>query len=226
MIECHATTRFPLWLVPLVGFLLAVPIWAVETTGAQQPAPAGEQLPGGDQGPPPLPAGALRIVGYTWHKNRVAICAEEPGSPIVRGVRLIAPTRVWVADGNRTRRTATGSGTCDPAWSPTGDRLAVAAPDGLWVLSADLAVTRHLVDTRHRETPANEFARRTISRPQWAPDATRLAFLASNGGTSWVEVIDARTGEALYNSDAETYDFAWGADSRSLRFGSRVARLP
>ena len=210
-------------LLPALAFALLT--ITVGTVGAQQP-PEGEQLPGGDPGPPPLPPGAIRVVRYTWSEDRVAICAEEPGPPIVRGVRLIQPTRVWVTDGVKTRRIATAPGTCDPAWSPAGDWLAVAAPDGLWILSGDLRITLHLVDTRHRDAPASEFDHRTLSQPQWAPDASRLAFLVSNGGTSWVEVIDARTGEALYDSDPETYEFAWGGDSRSLRFGSRVARLP
>ncbi len=100
------------------------------------------------------------------------------------------------------------------------------APDGLWVLSGDLRATTHLVDARHSDEPANEFAHRTLSQPSWAPDASALAFLVSNGATSWVEVVDARTGEMLYSSDPETYQFEWEADSRSLRFGSRVVRLP
>ncbi len=203
----------------LVGLLAAMP------AAAQQP-PDGEHEPVEDPGPPPLPPGAIRLVNYARHAALVAVCAEEPGLPIERGGRLIPRTRVWVQRETEVRQVATAPGTCDPAWSPDGDWVAVAAPDGLWVLSSDLHVTMHLVDTRHTEAPANEFDHRTLSGPQWAPDASRLAFLVSNGGTSWVEVVDARTGEVLYNSDPETYEFAWGVDSRSLRFGSRVARLP
>ena len=195
---------------------------------AQQQPPEGEVAPAEEPGTPPVPPGAVRLVNFTWHKDktRVAICAEEPGPAIERGARFIPPTRVWIHDGATTLQIATDPGTCDPAWSPDGDRVAVVAPDGLWVLSADLSVTMHLVDTRHTEAPANEFDHRTLSRPLWSPDAAGLAFLVSNGGTSWVEVVDARTGQMLYTSDPETYDYAWGADSRSLRFGSRVARFP
>ena len=200
-----------------------------EVTGLsyQQP-PDGEVVPTEDPGTPPVPPGAIRLVNFTWHKDktRVAICAEESGLAIERAARFIPPTRVWVFDGTITRQIATDPGTCDPAWSPDGEWIAVVAPDGLWVLSADLSVTMHLVDTRHTEGPANGFDRRTLSRPLWSPDAAGLAFLVSNGGTSWVEVVDVRTGQLLYTSDPETYDFTWGADSRSLRFGSRVARFP
>ena len=192
---------------------------------AQQPLD-GEHTPTEDTGMPTVPPGALRLVNYVHHAGRVAICAEEVGPAIEWGGRLIPRTRVWIQDGTSIRRVATAPGTCDPAWSPDGAWVAVAAPDGVWILSGDLHVTMHLVDTRHTETPGNEFDHRTVSDPQWAPNGSRLAFLVSNGGTSWVEMIDARTGEALYNSDPETYEFAWGADSRSLRFGSRVARVP
>ena len=102
----------------------------------------------------------------------------------------------------------------------------MVAPDGLWVLTSDMRATTHLVGTRHMDEPANEFAHRTLSQPRWAPDASALGFLVSNGGTSWVEVADARTGAIVYSSDPETYEFAWGPDSQSLHFGSRVVRLP
>lgn len=178
------------------------------------------------QSDPALPAGAIRLVNYARHGLRVAICAEEPGPAIEHGERSHPRTRVWVHDGRTTRQVGTAPGTCDPAWSPDGNRVAVVAPDGLWVLSSDLRTTTHLVDAQHIGEPANEFALHTFSQPRWAPDASALAFLVSSGGTSWVEVVDVKTGGALYSSDPETYEFVWGPDSQSLHFGSRVVRLP
>ena len=154
------------------------------------------------------------------------MCGEEPGPPLEQGGRLIPRTRVWVDDGIKTRQVGMAPGTCDPVWSPDGERLAVVAPNGLWVLSADLSLTMHLVDTRHNEAPGDELAHRTLSSPQWAPDASRLGFLISSGATSWVEAVDARTGRVIHTSDPETYEFVWGADSESLHFGPRVVRLP
>ncbi len=191
-----------------------------------QQVPDGEHEATDNPGPPPVPSGAIRLINYVRHGKLVAICAEEPGPVIDRGGRLISRTRVWVGGDSNIRQVATESGTCDPAWSPDGTRVVVAAPDGLWVFSSDLRVTVHLVDTRHAELPANEFGQRTLSKPQWAPDASSLAFLISNGSTSWVKVVNARTGELLYSSAPEIFEFTWGVDSRSLRFGSRVARLP
>ena len=206
---------------PVLAAALSV---AVSAPAVAQPARSngGADAPGA----PPVPPGALRIVSFTWHAGRAAICAEEPGPAVEQGERSMPRTRVWVRDGTATRQVATGPGTCDPVWSPQGDLLAVAAPDGLWVLSADLRRTTHLVDTRQAREPANGFERRTVHGPQWAPDASALAFVVSDGTTSWVEVIDARTGAERYASDEGTADFAWEPDSRSLRFGSYVIRIP
>ena len=177
-------------------------------------------------GQPPLPPGALRLVNFAWDNGRVAICAEEPGPPVEQGARIFPRTRVWVRDATAMRQIATSAGTCDPVWSPDGRFLAIVAPDGLWKLSGDLQLTSHLVASRHSEVPANEFDHRVFAAPQWAPDGSAVAVLVSNGATGWVEVFDARTGGTLYSSEPETYEFTWESDSVSLRFGSRVIRLP
>lgn len=211
---------------PMTGIIM---VGALTLSGESVPAPplaVGGQPAEASARVPELPPGAVRLVSYAWHGRRVAICAQEPGPAIVQGARSWSRTRVWVHDGQTTRQVGTEPGTCDPAWSPDGEHVAVVAPDGLWVLSGDLRRTTHLVDARHSDAPANEFAHRTLSRPSWAPDASAVAYLVSSGGTSWVEVADVRTGETIYSSDPETYEFTWGEDSRSLHFGSRVVRLP
>ena len=175
---------------------------------------------------PAVPPGALRVVNVAWHKQRAAVCAEEPGPAVGRAGHSIRRTRVWVRDGTTIRQVALGPGACDPAWSPAGDRLAIVTPDGLWVLSADLRRTTHLVDVRHATASPSDLEYRALRGPQWAPDASALAFVVANGRTTWVEVVDARTGARRYVSDLETYEFAWEADSRALRLGSRVVRLP
>ncbi len=175
---------------------------------------------------PELPPGAVRLVNHARHGSQVAICAEEAGPPIEQGVRVIPRTRVWVYDGVEMRQVGTAPGTCDPTWSPDGTRVAVVAPNGLWVLSADLRKTMHLFDTVHGDLPSEGQTRHTVTGLKWAPDASRLAFLVGTGATSWVEIVDATTGHVIHSSDPETYEFAWGTDSRSIIFGSRVVRLP
>lgn len=209
---------------PVLAAILLL-IATAPTLTVQPPAHRGGH-PDGSPRSPAVPPGALRVVDVAWHKGRAAICAEVPGSAVERAGRPILHTRVWVRDGTTTRQVALGPGACHPAWSPDGDRLAVVAPDGLWVLSSDLRRTTHLVDLRRLDGSPNGFEHRTLSGPRWAPDASALAFIVSNDRTTWVEVVDARTGVRRYQSDLETYAFAWEADSRSLRLGSRVVRLP
>ncbi len=209
----------------VAALLLLIATAPVPARSVQPPAHRGG-LPDGSPRTPAVPPGALRVVTAAWHKGRVAICAEVPGLAIERAGRSIPPTHVWVRDGSTTRQAALGPGACDPAWSPDGGRLAVVARDGLWVLSADLRRTTHLVDLRHLDGSPNGFEHRTLSGPAWSPDASALAFVVSNDRTTWVEAVDARTGVRRYLSDLETDAFAWEADSRSLRFGSRVVRLP
>ncbi len=209
----------------VAAILLMIATASVLARPVQPPAQRGGH-PDGSSRTPAVPPGALRVVKVAWHKGRAAVCAEEPGEPMDRGGRPVPRTRVWVRDGTATRPVALGPGACDPAWSPDGHRLAVVAPDGLWVLTADLRRTTHLVDVRRADGSPGGFEHRALSRPQWAPDASAVAFVVSNGRTAWVEVVDARTGARRYVSDLETYEFAWEADSRSLRSGSSVVRLP
>ena len=111
-------------------------------------------------------------------------------------------------------------------FSPDGGSIAFTAPDGLWVV-ADLAVG---VAERLLESPKaegeSEFGYVAFMRPTWSPNGARLGYVASNGGTAWVEVVEVLDGRLRYRSATETYAFSWGADSRSLRIGGNTIRVP
>ena len=224
-------TRHRVQMIPMLRTIAWAPVVLVALAGCVIAAeavaqPAGRNVPPSTaQAVPELPPGAVRLVSFTHRGDKVALCAEEPGGPIEHGARQIARTRVWIDDGTKVRLVGTEPGSCDPAWSFDGERVAVVAPDGLWVLSADLRLTMHLVDTRHREAPGDERAHRTLSSPAWSPDGRYLAFVVTGGESVWVEAVHAQTGDTAHTSDPETYEFSWASDSRSLRFGSRVERL-
>lgn len=174
---------------------------------------------------PKVPPGAVRLVNFDRHGDHVAVCAEEPGPAVERGSRTVPRTRVWVGTGGQMRQVATEVGSCDPAWSPQGTHVALAAVNGLWVLSRDLTTTTHLVNTTQK-SQVNEFDDRFITKPAWSSDGARIGFLVSNGGTSWVAVVDAKTGEQRYKSDPETYSFRWEPGARALRLGATVVEVP
>lgn len=201
-----------------------------------QQAAAPSQIP-----PVNVPPGATRVVNADRARGgALAICAETADPPIELGVKRILSTFVWIDEGRvneRGERTvrrivATGPGACDPAWSPEGKRLAVASPDGLWVFvdpTSEKPRGERIVDTTGRPesvAPATEYKGLTLSRPKWSPDGVRIAYLASNGGTTWVEAVDAATGKRAFKSEPENYSFTWGVDARSLRVGDKTTPIP
>ena len=190
-------------------------------------ASAGAQLPRTQtDAPPPPPPGTEKVISYDRQGSRLAVCAQEPGEPIVRGSRRIPRTQVYIADKGVISRTTIGVGACDPAWSPDGARLAVTAPDGLWVMQGDLKAGERVADATPPAGARTEFGDVAFSKPRWSPDGRRIGLLVSNGGTTWIEVVDADTGKRVFKSDAEVYSFTWSPDSRSIVIGDRTIRLP
>jgi dipeptidyl aminopeptidase/acylaminoacyl peptidase len=192
-----------------------------------QSSPQGQQAPALAGQAPQLPPGAARLVNFDRRDGLVALCAETTDPPVTRGARKIRPTQVWFDDGRSVRVVTAAAGACDPVWSPSGERLAFVALDGLWVVARGSDKGQRLVpSSRPEDVPPSEFKDLTFSKPQWSPDGSRVAYLVGNGGTSWVEVVDAETGTAVYKSPPENYEFSWGQNARSLRIGGRLVRIP
>lgn len=179
---------------------------------------------------PPPPPGTERVLSFDRHGDQTAVCAENPGGPITRGSRQIAPTEVWYANPTTVRKTATGLGTCDPDWSPDGRHLVVSAPDGLWVIydvwnNQEGDSGKRLVDIgqQARKDAATEYE--AVSRPRWSPDGRKIAYLATNGATSWVEVIDIETSERIFRSSPGVEQYDWTGDSRALTIGAKTVPI-
>jgi dipeptidyl aminopeptidase/acylaminoacyl peptidase len=175
---------------------------------------------------PPPPPGTEKVVSFDRHGERLAVCAQESGGPIAKEGRMIPRTQVYIATKDVISRTTLGLGACDPVWSPDGSKLAVVTPEGLWVLARDLQTGERITDAASVPDAKTMSASVAFSKPRWAPDGRMIGFVATDGGTSWVEVVDAATGKRLFKSDSEVYAFSWASDSRSIVIGGRTIRVP
>ncbi len=173
-----------------------------------------------------LPAGATLVVEEVRSGDRLAICASTGEGPIKRGAREIAATAVWAGEGGDLRKLDAGPGACHPAWSPDGRRLAVTSADGLWVFQAGSWNGVLRVRAQPPMGALTEFSYRAFAEPKWSPDGALLAMLVSNGGTSWVEVIEASTGRLFYTSPPAMRSFSWGTTARDLKVGELDVHLP
>jgi TolB protein len=75
------------------------------------------------------------------------------------------------------------AGPMDPAPSPDGTRLAVAAQGWLWIIDLQTRVATQLTDGGAMD-----------SRPRWSPEGSEIAFVRDDGADTWVVVKDLATG--------------------------------
>ena len=172
-----------------------------------------------------LPAGARSLINQDRAGSLVALCADTGEPELRRGSRTIRGTGVWAGQPSSLHRVQAGQGACDPAWSPDGRRLAVTAAEGLWVFPANSAEGDLRVAAKLPLGSSTEFSFRIFSHPEWSPDGVLLGVVVSNGGTSWVEVFEVRSGRLFYTSPPENYSFSWGG-ARHLKLAKTDIHLP
>jgi hypothetical protein len=174
---------------------------------------------------PAPPTGATRVLRFDRVDGRTAVCATTGEPDVTYGSRQLPHTGIWVGTAAELRRLDTPLA-CDPAWSPDGGRLAFTTPEGLWVLADPEVGEPRLLLEAPDPGEETEFGYVAFRRPVWSPNGARLGYLATNGGTTWVEVVEVIDGRLRFRSHEETYAFSWGADSRSLRIGGNTVLVP
>lgn len=103
------------------------------------------------------------------------------------------------------------AGPTDPAPSPDGHTIAIAARGWIWLLDPATGVARRVTSG-----PALD------SRPAWHPDGTRLAFLRDDSERLTIWSLDLASGEEtlLFEDDSIVLDPAWAPDGETLYFSA------
>jgi dipeptidyl aminopeptidase/acylaminoacyl peptidase len=175
--------------------------------------------------PPKLPPFAGTLLNFDRRNGSVAACALDlGGGETRRGARAIPNTHVWVIQGEIIRELGASPGSCDPAWSPDGARLAVVTPNGLWTYTPTLEDPRHLAESLLPPKPQDENDYTAFSRPRWSPDGTRIAYLVSNGAVTWIEVVEVASTRRVLKSPPGVVTFEWGPEADTLIVDGR--RMP
>lgn len=95
------------------------------------------------------------------------------------------------------------AGPMDPAPSPDGSTLALAAEGWIWLVDLETRVATQLTDGGAMD-----------SRPRWSPDGRELVFVRDDGSDTWIVVRNLETGaeSVAVDTDAIELDPSFGPD--------------
>ncbi len=107
------------------------------------------------------------------------------------------------------------AGPTDPAPSPDGRSVVVAARGWLWEVDLETRRARRITDG-----PAVD------ARPAWSPDGARLAFVRDDGQETWIVVLDVDAGleRVVAQAPGLELDPAFTADGQALVYAAANAR--
>jgi TolB protein len=162
----------------------------------------------------------LRRLSASAHQNEFGPAFDATGTQIAfwRTPAPFGPGSLWVmnADGSGKRQLTTGVDARDPAWDPTGTRLAYTGPGAgsfdIWTLRA--------ADGQGRQRVTSGAA--TDFEPAWSPDGTRIAFTRGlaqgDPGDLYVVAGAGSSPTPVTSTPAYDHQAAWGPGGQRLTY--------
>ena len=184
-----------------------------------QEAPAGDHTQSDIYTVNPDGSGLVRL-SASANQNEFGPAYNPAGTLIAfwRTPAPFGPGSLWVmnADGSAKRQLTTGIDARDPAWDPTGTRLAYTGPGvgsfDIWTLRAADGQDRHRVTSG----AATDF------EPAWSPTGSQIAFTRGfeQGDAGDVYVVAPAGGTATPVTSSPAYDHqaAWAPGAGRLTF--------
>ena len=184
-----------------------------------QEAPAGDHTQSDVYTVNPDGSGLIRLTASA-NKNEFGPAYNPAGTLIAfwRTPAPFGPGSLWVmnADGSDKHQLTTGIDARDPAWDPTGTRLAYTGPGqgsfDIWTLRATDGQDRHRVT----QGAATDF------EPAWSPTGSQIAFTRGfeqgDAGDVYVGAPAGGTTTPVTSSPAYDHQAAWAPGAGRLTF--------
>lgn len=184
-----------------------------------QEAPAGDHTQSDIYTVNPDGSGLLRLTASA-NKNEFGPAYNPAGTLIAfwRTAAPFGPGSLWMmnADGTGKRQLTSDVDARDPAWDPTGTRLAYTGPGqgsfDIWSLRAADGQDRHRVT----QGPATDF------EPAWSPNGSRIAFTRGfqQGDAGDVYAVGPAGGPVTPITSSPAYDHqvAWAPGGARLTY--------
>lgn len=166
--------------------------------------------------------GVMKIGAYAISPsgNRIVFEGVFDESPQYAGG---PPTKdLWLAnrDGSRLRRLTQDNVSYAPVWSPSGKEIAFTAfgfYSSVGIIDVRTGNVRWLpgLQARHPGAQGTHASWNWgYQRPRWSPNSKVIAAVGQDGeGDDWITVVDARSGNKLFQTNGAGYSFSWSHDA-------------
>jgi WD40 repeat protein len=123
---------------------------------------------------------------------------------------------LWLINRNGTglRRLTKSGSIKDPAWSPTGDRIAFIGGRSVMIFDLHTGRERGVPGLKAYRKPGGgewDHANTFLHAPSWSPDGKFIVAAEYNHGANWLSIAEIAGGKRIFQS-TEAYDFDWNSN--------------